>query len=305
MANNEIILEPTKPQKRVAVNCLYSTYAYFYSPTFSFRGESHDAWEIIFLNNGEVTIETDTYEQVLRKGQLFIHKPYEFHKIRANNVSCNTCFISFLAEGDELYSIAGRPFDTTPYTRQLVWRILDEGMLYLAGKNYIPPRLENETVEFAAGQIIQNMIELLLVELIRDARRGKAAEPVKDLSGSEKTLVQCAKSYMMENVYRKLTLEEIANNLGYSVSHVSSVFRKSTGLSVINYFIQLRIGKAKELIAEGKHSLKEISEMLDFDSTQYFSSQFKKCTNVTPSQYAATIKLKKWENAGGGEMRIR
>ena len=65
-------------------------------------------------------------------------------------------------------------------------------------------------------------------------------------------------------------------------------------MSVIQYFIDLRIKKAKELIAEGNMTLKEISEHMDFDTLQYFSTQFKKTTGITPSQYATIIKTKKY-----------
>lgn len=65
-------------------------------------------------------------------------------------------------------------------------------------------------------------------------------------------------------------------------------------VSLINYYIKLRIMRAHELIAEGKMSMKEISEYLDFDSVQYFSTQFKKITGITPTQYAAVIKMKNY-----------
>lgn len=64
--------------------------------------------------------------------------------------------------------------------------------------------------------------------------------------------------------------------------------------SIINYLINLRIQKAKEYIIEGKYTLKEISAILNFDSPQYFSLQFKKLTGLTPSQYKTISQTKKW-----------
>ena len=123
------------------------------------------------------------------------------------------------------------------------------------------------------------MLELLLIELLRQEEK----EPTQDSSvssRSEKTLILSIKRYLSENLHRKLSLEEIASGLGYSVSHICSAFKKHTGMSVIHYFISLRITKAKELIAEGKMSLSEISDSLDFDTIQYFSTQFKKFVSV-------------------------
>ena len=55
--------------------------------------------------------------------------------------------------------------------------------------------------------------------------------------------------------------------------------------------ILLKIEKSKKLIAEGNKNINEIAEILDFNSVQYFSTQFKKITKMTPSQFASAIKL--------------
>ena len=76
------------------------------------------------------------------------------------------------------------------------------------------------------------------------------------------------------------------------------------GMSIIQYFIALRINKAKELISEGKQSLREISEFLEFDTIQYFSSQFKKIVGVSPSQYAAMMKNRRVIEAQSNTIKI-
>ena len=76
------------------------------------------------------------------------------------------------------------------------------------------------------------------------------------------------------------------------------------GMSIIQYFIALRINKAKELIAEGKRSLGEISDFLEFDTIQYFSSQFKKFVGVSPSQYATMMKNRRVIEAQSHTIKI-
>ena len=77
-------LEPTSLVTTLTVNTIYAAFVYVYSPTFVFKGETHKAWELVYAHKGEVIIETPEHTQVLHKGEVFIHKPYEFHKIRAN-----------------------------------------------------------------------------------------------------------------------------------------------------------------------------------------------------------------------------
>ena len=128
-----------------------------------------------------------------------------------------------------------------------------------------------------------------MISLIRQ-KDSKIAEPSSIVSRNEKTLTQSIKLFLSQRLTQKLSLKEIADGLGYSVSHICYSFKKFMGISIIQYFIELRINEAKKLIAEGKMSLGQISDALNFDTIQYFSTQFKKSVGVSPSQYAATIK---------------
>ena len=283
-----LTLEPSSPALDVNVTALYTTFCYYYTPDFVFKGEFHKPWELVYVIFGEVVLETEEQSIVLKAGEAFLHKPEEFHQHRANNVVCNACFISFDCDCPRLYELAGNVLPITQSMQALVQKITDEGAIYLAGKNETPPRSKNEVVEFACGQVLKNSLELLLISLIRQ-KDAKITEAIT-VSRNEKTLVQSIKIFLSQHLMQKLSLKEIADSLGYSVSHICYSFKKCMGMSIIQYFIELRINKAKELIAEGKMSLGEISDCLDFDTIQYFSTQFKKTVGVSPSQYATMMK---------------
>lgn len=75
---------------------LFSLHYFEYMSTFSFPGESHDFWEFICVDKGEVTIGADEAVHTLKRGQIAFHKPNEFHWVRANgNVAPNLIVISF------------------------------------------------------------------------------------------------------------------------------------------------------------------------------------------------------------------
>ncbi len=290
---NEIIFETVTPKNYVTIDKLCTTYAYVYSPTYAFKGEQHEAWEIIYLTKGEATVETDELSNVLKGGQIYIHKPHDFHKIKANNTSCNVGIVSFCSKSKPLFEIADKVFDTTAYQKELLIKIINEGILFLAGKNYMPPLLQNERPEYASGQLIKNLLEILLIDIIRNKR--KIESPVYTLSpqGNENTLVHNIKFFLAKNVNTPLSLKQLSNEFNYSVSHLCNSFKKSMGISIMNYFILLRIEQAKKLISDGEKTIKEISEELNFDTLQYFSFQFKKHTGYSPSQYSNLIKTYK------------
>lgn len=286
---NCLSLEPSSPPLEINVTALYTTFCYYYTPNFVFKGEFHKPWELVYVIFGEVILETDDYTVVLKAGEAFLHKPEEFHRHKANNVVCNACFISFDCDCPRLYELAGNVLPITPFMQTLIQQITDEGIIYLAGKNEAPPLTKNEVVEFACGQALKNSLELLLIFLIRQMD-SKITTQSSVVSRNEKTLTQSIKLFLSQRLTQKLSLKEIADGLGYSVSHICYSFKKFMGISIMQYFIELRINEAKKLIAEGKMSLGEISDSLDFDTIQYFSAQFKKSVGVSPSQYAAIMK---------------
>lgn len=77
----------------------------------------------------------------------------------------------------------------------------------------------------------------------------------------------------------------ISERLGMPYDKLSRIFSKKCGKTLEAYLIQLKIEKAKELILSDKHTLSEISYMLEYSSVQYLSNQFKKITGLTVSEF--------------------
>ena len=91
------------------------------------------------------------------------------------------------------------------------------------------------------------------------------------------------------NIYEKITLEDLAEALGYSTYYLSSQFKKQTGQSIGDYMADLRIEKAKEMLAYNNISLTDLSVKLHFSTPSYFSSVFKKHTGLTPTAYVQSL----------------
>ncbi len=78
-----------------------------------------------------------------------------------------------------------------------------------------------------------------------------------------------------------------------SESYISHVFKKSMNQNISRYINQVRIDKAKELIAGTSFSFYEISGRCGFSDPNYFSSVFKRHTGLSPSVYKNNIKVEK------------
>ena len=91
--------------------------------------------------------------------------------------------------------------------------------------------------------------------------------------------------YMESKLYGRFTMSELAREFSFGKTYISKYFMRVTGYSIINYFTIMKVNEAKRLIRESSHNFSEISEMLMFSNSHYFSTVFKKHTNMSPSQY--------------------
>ncbi|HJZ38948.1 MAG TPA: AraC family transcriptional regulator [Bacteroidales bacterium] len=95
--------------------------------------------------------------------------------------------------------------------------------------------------------------------------------------------------FMEQNLNRKITLHDIADEAGYSSSYFTTLFRRKTGYSPLSYFVHLRISKACEYLDYSKLKIKEISFMLGYSDPYYFSKDFQKKMGLSPRHYRNRI----------------
>jgi AraC-like DNA-binding protein len=89
----------------------------------------------------------------------------------------------------------------------------------------------------------------------------------------------------LEQSNEGVDFDQLARNLGLSLSGFRKQFRKITGLPPGQYLQQIKINKACELLRQTVLSVGEISVRLGFESIYYFSRIFKHKTGLAPSDY--------------------
>lgn len=101
--------------------------------------------------------------------------------------------------------------------------------------------------------------------------------------------IERTKKYIQENFDQTISLEELAQMNELSATYFSNLFKESTGYTVVDYITNVRLNKAKHLLQENQHSLKEISYMIGYNDPNYFSRVFKKYYALSPKQYQQAI----------------
>ena len=279
---------PIEIKNVLSVDKLYSLHYFAYSKMFSFEGEAHNFWEIVYCDSGEADITDDNNNYILKQGHAFIHAPNSFHNVRPNRSNTNVIVAGFNGRLQPLYKIAGTVLEISQNERHFIKNMLSESRRVFSAPLNIVYQYSldlQKNAQISALQNIKNCLECLLLFLLED--KAQAAKPADE---TQNYIIKQMLNIMQKNIETKITIQSLAYKLGYSSTYLKKLFKDIMGKSIIQYFIRLKIEKAKSYMSEGIYSISEISEMLGYDTLQYFSKQFKDITNMSPSAYIKSIK---------------
>lgn len=92
-------------------------------------------------------------------------------------------------------------------------------------------------------------------------------------------------STMEANLASPFSLGALAEEAGMSEYHFSRLFKKATGYSPSQFFIRMRMARARQLLLETDHSIIDIGLEVGYSSPSHFSQIFKREVGVKPSHY--------------------
>ena len=113
-------------------------------------------------------------------------------------------------------------------------------------------------------------------------------------AGQEKSISEKIKSYISQNFADfNLSIASIADHFEVSQSYVCDSFKHDFGYTINEYIRDIRIQKAKQLLAESPNiTIEDICFTVGYSSRSYFQHLFKKITQLTPSQYRKKARTK-------------
>lgn len=117
---------------------------------------------------------------------------------------------------------------------------------------------------------------------IRELQR--ASDPSKDAQRTSQRL-RAVRKFIEDSVATPLTLQHLAERANLSISHFSNEFRKSFGVSPIEYVLRLRMQQALYYLRDLNLPISEVASRVGFYDQFYFSKQFKKRCGVSPLNY--------------------
>lgn len=249
-----------------------------------------DSMEIIYVKRGNGLVQVDFTTYNAKAGDVFIVQPGHLHglkgifkeRIEYENIIFDMSFL-----GSDNIDLCSQKY--------LLPIINDNIQLpcYIEKSNelYIPitacldasDRLCSlHTNGYELG--VKGHLMVLLSLLINIANTQETLS-VNQVSCKNIQRLKMVLSRIDQDYNKKLTIDDIANECGYSASHFMRWFKKATGVCFSKYLIEYRLNKAALALKNTDNTILDISESNGFDNLSNFNRLFKKKFEMTPSQF--------------------
>ena len=130
-------------RKNVEIECFFTIFEAYYEKNFSFDGESHDFWEVVYVIDGEIGVAADGKVYTLSQNEIIFHKPMEFHKLWSENETMPRLLIfSFCAKGGMMDNFTDGVFRLSIEQKAELFRLI--GFLRQSSPEYSEHKSMNE-----------------------------------------------------------------------------------------------------------------------------------------------------------------
>lgn len=127
-------------------------------------------------------------------------------------------------------------------------------------------------------QGVRNLHDEMALDFAEKMRR------IRQSNAGSRQIRQC-KEYIYAHIRERITIEELAEEIGVSAGYLSRMFKKETGDSVSGYIRRQKIEMAEHMLRYSDYSFAEIANRLSFSSQSHFIRQFRELIGMTPKKY--------------------
>ena len=244
---------------------------------------------LIMVTEGTLYITSNEVPYTLHAGQyIFLRAGEEHFGHRASSGKLSYSWVHFKGDMD---------FEPLPTSDQ-VSASEDAGILPPSSYSYLFPECATLYSAGRCAQLFHQLMDLsleehlyakempdyalslLLMELTQQYLQAEE-NPADKLP----SVVQTSMEWIKNHYFLPFTVTELADAVGYQPDYLSSLFKKSTGVSLVSYTNEIRVRNAKALLTNYDVAIKEAAYSCGFTDEKYFMKVFKKAVGMTPTQY--------------------
>lgn len=232
---------------------------------FSYPFHLHQSFELIFLDEGEMTVTVNNTSYILREGEALLIFPNQTHSIHSTR-SRHTLFIF------------------SPHIIQS----------FFVEKNGKLPKSNRLILSERCAQLLKNLsprsskYEIKGVLYMICALFDTQAKYYDSVSNQENALTKIL-FYIEQNFKSSCSVGDIAKNTLYNPEYISRMFKKTVGISCKYYVTARRLSYATYLLTKTEKNCLCCALESGFTSLRSFNRNFKKHLGVSPMEYKAKM----------------
>lgn len=262
-----------KPSDTAKSNLIYITYTKYEHDWSSFM-HTHPFTELFLVTSGtgEFYVENDKYP--LKKGDFIIVNPNTVHTEKSTEknpleyivVAVDNFSLNLKNSNHFIFNCINKHSDIIKYMDSML--------------------LEQQDSKPYSDQVCRNILEIILIEILRTTKLNVDTEPT--ISASKECFK--LKKYLDSNYSSKITIDDLAKLSNLNKYYLIHSFNKYFGDSPINYLCKIRIRVAKELLTNSDYSISQIAQSAGFSSQSYFTQCFIKDCGLSPTSYRRKVR---------------
>ena len=253
-----------------------------------------EAWELCCCIRGKMVVMRDDTTVTLEEGEVLLVSPGVEHAPSNEDAASLSLVISFTCTNSENLRplqevVTGVAERSIPIANKIAAE-LEASFIHNKSRNqlHLMHFVPNPDPLLGAEQLICCYLEQLLILLLRQVtmEQGSVVRTGYFKKAMQSYLIEQMDDYIVRNIGRRMTVEEIADHFHYSRTRLSTVYKQLKGIGINEAICQEQIRQAKLLLVNSDKTVTQISEELGFSSPQYFSRKFAQRVGVAPSFYA-------------------
>ncbi len=241
-----------------------------------------DFFELTLVLDGAGSVCSGGTESRVKKGDIYLSMPFESHMITSDELQ--PLKYDFFAFNTENESLKAELKLLSEYRRDSRSRIFSSKELSSVISAAVG---EINSGALYSGELLEHLLSQVPIYVIR----AFSAESTHGYAAPEThAQVLCCRmmNYIDTNVTAIEKLDKLSEIFGYSYKYLSTLFRRTTSVTLSDYLKSKKLDLAAKSVTDGKLKFGEIAEMLGYSSVYSFSKAFKDNFGMSPRAYAAS-----------------
>lgn len=253
---------------------------------------AHQGLELLYLHEGRMRVMVNQLVLDLSGGDLVVFRPFQLHRIQLKLLPGERYVRTlFVLEPDALEGYLA-PFPSLLRFFRRLWKEPAREQVFRSlPQEELLARLENfrNRMESASPGVLLEEQALCLIELLRLLKASDDTAAQQELTPppcSQGALLSGQVMQWVEEHYAEdFRLDRLAAAVHLTPTHVSAVFRQTTGSTITEYLTARRIRQACWLLKTGTLSVEEIGRSVGLQNASYFCQLFRKHVGISPHRF--------------------